>query len=51
MYYCLAVRPIRDNRNNLTDIGNYFRSTLKQPDSKNINNTGWTIQYKHVYRS
>lgn len=51
MYYCLAVRPIRDNRNNLTDIGNYFRSTLKQPDSKNINNTGWTIQYKHVYGS
>lgn len=51
MYYCLAVRPIRDDRNNLTEIGNYFRSTLVQPKNKNTNNTGWTIEYKHVYGS
>lgn len=51
MYYCLAVRPKRDSRNNLTEIGNYFRSTLVQPKNKNTNNTGWTIEYKHVYGS
>lgn len=48
MYYCFAVRPKRNDRNNLTGIGNYFRNELVLPNSPNKNNTGWTIEYKHA---
>ena len=48
MYYCLAVRPKRSDRSSLTGIGNYYRKELIQPTTKTVNNTGWTIEYKHV---
>jgi len=48
IYYCFAVRPVRNDRSNLTGIGNYYRSTLYKQSNPNENNTGWTIQYKYA---
>ena len=51
MYYCFAVRPVRNDRTNLTGIGNFYRQTLYIDSNPNTSNTGWTIERKPAHVS